>query len=127
MGTSTENVLIDAHGRPVLIDFGDLGIGPTALDPITLELSLLFHASGPARATSWPRPNRLADWGDIDAYADGSPFPGFIRACREWALEFETERGVAALAYAHAMRQFKYPDVDKDLAAMLAKAAVGIL
>ena len=42
------NVLARKDGECVIIDFGDVGDGPASLDPITLELSLLFHTSRPS-------------------------------------------------------------------------------
>ncbi|WP_435769895.1 response regulator [Nocardioides sp. SYSU DS0651] len=116
-----ENVLVDLDGRPVLIDFADTGPGPAPLDPITLELSLLFHPHGPARQSE--RPLNWADWPDVDAFAAGSAFEPFIRATRAWAYELGTEAEVMACAYAHALRQVKYDDVDSGMAVAIASAA----
>lgn len=118
-----ENVLVDSSGRPFLIDFGDLGEGSASLDPVTLELSLLFHKYGPARGTDWANNVDLADWSDLDKYVDNSPFEGFIRACRAWALSCDEFEGVHATVYAHAMRQLKYDDVDRSEAHSIAKSA----
>lgn len=118
-----ENVLVDSSGRPVLIDFGDVGRGPAALDPITLELSVVFHTLSPVPATDWLDPDLARAWGDLDRYAGASPFPVFIRACREWAMEAAGLDGVHAVAYAHAMRQLKYKDVPPELAVGIAAGA----
>lgn len=116
-----ENVLVDLDGRPVLIDFGDTGPGPTPLDPVILELSLLFHPLGPARRPehrlNWP------DWPDVDAFAAGSFFEPFIRETRAWAYELGTHAEVMACAYAHAIRQVRYLDVDSATAVAIAGAA----
>ncbi|MBB3973375.1 phosphotransferase [Hansschlegelia beijingensis] len=37
------NILFDGSGQPVLIDFGDVGVGSSCVDPVTLELSTVFH------------------------------------------------------------------------------------
>jgi CheY-like chemotaxis protein len=118
-----ENVLVDADGRPVLIDFGDTGPGFAPVDPVTLELSLLFHSSGPAR-----RMDRIGDlnwssWPDIEAFSAGSPLLPFVRATREWACEIATKAEIMAYAYAHAMRQVKYDDVDTAMAIAIAGSA----
>jgi CheY-like chemotaxis protein len=41
------NILVSESGMPLLIDYGDTQEGPHSLDPITLELSLLYHADAP--------------------------------------------------------------------------------
>jgi Ser/Thr protein kinase RdoA (MazF antagonist) len=40
-----ENVFVSDNDEPVLIDFGDVDDGSTALDPITLEFSMFTHPS----------------------------------------------------------------------------------
>ena len=37
------NVLCNDAGRAVVIDFGNVGLAPSCLDPVLLELSVLFH------------------------------------------------------------------------------------
>lgn len=118
-----ENVLVDPHQRPVLIDFGDVGPAPSAIDPITLELSLIFHSEGPARATEWAKNAAWNDWADIDAFTHGSPFEAFQRACRTWALEVAGDRATMGVAYAHAIRQLKYPDTEREIAMAIAASA----
>ena len=51
------NVLVSETGV-ALIDYSDVGLGPASFDPITLELSLLFHPSS-HRDNAWP-PARVA-------------------------------------------------------------------
>ena len=41
------NVLVDGRGQPLIIDYGDLGQHPGSLDPVTLEMSFVFHAEHP--------------------------------------------------------------------------------
>lgn len=118
-----ENVLVDSSGRPVMIDFGDAGIGPAPLDPVTLELSLIFHASSPVPAKEWLDVELARNWIDVDRFAAASPFPEFIHACRNWALEASCPAAVYAVSYAHAMRQLKYKDVRPELAVAIARSA----
>lgn len=122
-----ENVLLDVKGRPILIDFGDVRVGPSALDPVTLELSVLFHKDGPARGHRWPRTENLRAWSDVDRYAAGSPYQEFIRACRKWALETDTLDAISAVAYSHALRQLKYPDCQVDVAVGIAEGAMAAI
>ncbi|WP_162529232.1 phosphotransferase [Segeticoccus rhizosphaerae] len=114
-----ENVLIDSDGRPVLIDFGDTGIGAAVADPVTLELSLLLHRDGPARSVTWPEAVNLRNWMDLEAYIDGCPWPHFVRSCRRESLKRGSESEMAAFGYAQALRHLKYPDRQlKDVAAL---------
>lgn len=114
----------DLHGCNVLvsptdvalIDYGDVGNGPASLDPVTLELSFLFHPDAPARAGAWPSPEQARRWGELDAYLEGCPFPDFVRECRKWAVRVAAgKREVAVSAYSYLVRQLKYNDTDKGL------------
>lgn len=118
-----ENVLVDSDGRPVLIDFGDTGPGPSPLDPVTLELSLLFHRAGPVRGLPGLGDLHWAAWPDLEAFIANSDLAPFIRETRDWARELASERQILAFAYAHAVRQIKYDDVEEDWALDVASAA----
>lgn len=118
-----ENILIDGSGRPFLIDFGDLGIASSPIDPITLELSIFFHKNGPARGSQWGNDVDFSRWADVDYYATGSPFEAFIRECRAWAMETDARESVFAIAYAHAMRQLKYNDANQEVVLKIAESA----
>ncbi len=120
------NVLVAADGGPLTIDYGDLGQHPEALDPVTLELSFVFHADRPDLG-GWPSPEHASHWFDLEAYTRDSPIAKVVEACREWALEVVTPQQLAAVVYAHAVRQLKYDDTDKDLAIEIAKAAIAVL
>lgn len=114
------NVLVSADGAINLIDYGDVGEGPASLDPATLELSLLFHPVVAGAAGAWPSTDQAKAWGDLDAYLVDCPFPEFIGECRNWALRVAAgNRDVAASAYSYLVRQFKYEDTNKELAAAL--------
>jgi CheY-like chemotaxis protein len=122
------NVVFGGDGRPMLIDFGDAGGSFAALDPITLELSMIFHSQRAKLPGTWPSEARMAEWPDLDAYVADCPYAGFIRACRQWALEVSaSEEECLALAYAYAVRQLKYPDTPKGHARALIKASIGRL
>jgi CheY-like chemotaxis protein len=118
------NVLVDAEGHPVLIDFGRCGTGDAALDPVTLELSLLFHPGADDLRHDWATPERASHWSDLDEYAIGSPLEAFIRACREWAHEVAAgRREINANAYGYAVRQLQYADTNQALAVAVANSA----
>jgi CheY-like chemotaxis protein len=106
------NVLVSGSGLPVLIDFGDVGVGFSCQDPVALELSLVFHPDGVAKGISAQLVSRLNEWPDIDAYTRGNPFATVIQACREWAYrQAGSDDAVLAAAYAYAIRQLKYPTI----------------
>ncbi|MFV0797631.1 response regulator [Brucella anthropi] len=113
------NALVSDSGAAILIDYGDVGEGTASLDPITLELSTIFHPQGVERG-SWPTLEQAAQWGDLDVYLHGCPFSAFVRECRLWADAVGVgQREIAATAYAYLMRQLKYDDTDKKLALAL--------
>ncbi len=116
------NVLVSATEEVALIDYGNVGDGPASLDPVTLELSFLFHPNAPDRSGVWPSAEQTNAWGNLDVYLDNCPYPKFVRECRAWALRSAAgNREVAASAYSYLMGQLKYEDTDKDLALTLLK------
>lgn len=115
-----ENVLVSPDGSAVIIDYGDVDEGTASLDPVTLELSLLFHPKGPLRGGAWPSHAQAASWGNLDQYVQGCPAEAFVRECRSWAGRVAAgNREVAVTAFAYLMRQLKYDDTDKALALAL--------
>jgi hypothetical protein len=119
------NVLVDAHDEPVLIDFARVGEGPSCLDAITLEMSVLFHPDGKTVSAEWPSPAQVDRWDDIDTFAQGCPAEAFVRAARRWAMEVAAgRREIYATAYALCLRQLKYPDTDKVIAQGIIRAIV---
>ena len=113
------NILVSPAGV-ALIDYGDVRDGPASLDPVTLELSLLFHPDAPDGARAWPSAEQARNWGNLEAYLEDCPFPCFVQECRDWALRVGAgAREVAASAYSYLVRQLKYDDTDKDLALAL--------
>lgn len=112
------NILVSPE-HVALIDYGDVGDGPASLDPITLELSILFHPDAPSMA-AWPSNEQARAWGDLDVYLANCPFAQFVRECRAWALRVAAgNREVAATAYSYVVRQLKYKDTNKERALAL--------
>ncbi|WP_288367843.1 hypothetical protein, partial [uncultured Marinobacter sp.] len=110
------NALVAEDGRSVVIDYGDVAEGPVSFDPVTLELSLLFHPGMNETVNSeWPSLTQAEKWGNVELFLDGCPVPDFIRECRDWALDIGAgQREISASAYSYLMRQLKYPDTDKE-------------
>ena len=118
------NILCNASGRAVVIDFGNVGPAPTCIDPIILEHSVLFHKDSPFRNNSWPTIAQAEAWFDLDEYLRGCPFPEFIRKCREWASETGEPTDLPPVVYTEAVRQLKYGDTNRERALGIARAAI---
>ena len=122
------NIMVTTDGQPILIDFERSGFLPMGLDPVVLEMSLLFHDKSPFRADSWPSQEQCSQWHDIEIYAREAPLSDFVRAARAWALDAaQTEQSFLALVYCHALRQLKYGDTNKERAIAIAQAAANRL
>lgn len=119
------NVLVRTEdAAAVIIDYGSVSSAPVAVDPVTLELSCLFHPESAVRRLDWPSVEQTRRWASAVDFSDGSPIPKFVSSCREWAHERSASDGeVFAVAYAYAARQLKYADVDPLLAGAIAEAA----
>lgn len=120
------NVLIDGQGNPMIIDYGDVGTQPALLDPVTLELSFLFHQDHP-QLGGWPTPRQALEWFNLPVYLRDSPVSDAIVACREWSASIGTDLELAAMVYVYSVRQLKYPDTNKALALRIAEAAANVL
>jgi CheY-like chemotaxis protein len=119
------NVVFDAMQRAMLIDFGDTGTSYAAADPVTLELSTVFHSQHANLPAGWPVEVNLLAWPDVAVFTGGCTFAPFIQACREWAnAEAGSPDEVIAVGYGYAMRQLKYPDTDKRLARALIRSCI---
>lgn len=111
-----ENIRVAGSGAAVCIDFAEVGEGPAGLDPLTLELSFVFHLRGPARGSQWPSVEQAEQWWDLPSYLIGCPFPATVTACREWArAAVASEREMASAVYSYALRQLRYDDTPRDL------------
>jgi thiamine kinase-like enzyme len=118
------NVLFDASGRPMVIDYPDTGDAIASLDPIALELSTIFHKDAPDRA-GWPTEGQAAKWTNVDAFCAGAAYEPFIGSCRAWAEGVAASpQEVLAVAYSYALRQLKYDDTDKGLARAIVNACI---
>lgn len=124
------NVLVSNVGEPLLIDFGETARMSAAVDPVTLELSPVFHPDSPVRDQGWPSVDQATRWHDLDAYIDNSPIADYVRRCREWTYDPGTSAGdreVASVVYAYAARQLKHPRTNRDLAVALIEGAFDLL
>jgi DNA-binding NarL/FixJ family response regulator len=103
------NVLVKSSGEAVVIDFGDAGQGFTALDPIALELSLVFHPDAKKLGLRDSLIGNLDAWPDVDRFTADCKLKPTISACRDWAHDVGGgDLAVLAAAYAYAFRQLKY-------------------
>jgi hypothetical protein len=122
------NVVFAERDQAMLIDFGDAGTSFSALDPITLELSTIFHSQHAMLPPGWPSEQNIADWAAPERFTEGCAFGPFVSACRQWALsDAGSPEEVVAIAYAYAIRQLKYRDTDKARARALIRACVAYL
>lgn len=111
-----ENVLINAKGEAVLIDFGSAGAGCASLDPVTLELSSFLHPESPA-PPAWLDVAAARAWPDLGAYTGGQERAAFASACRTWASDSAAGYNeVCAIAYSYAFRQLQYRNDRSGLA-----------
>jgi CheY-like chemotaxis protein len=119
------NVLVNGQGEPTLIDYGEVISANAALDPVTLELSVLYHPAMAGSLGAWPTVEQAQAWKDLDTYCEACPVVGFVRACRAWAIEVSAgEAEILASAYAYSMRQVKYRDHASELAVHVAQGCL---
>jgi len=119
------NVVFDERGQAMLIDFGDTGASYASADPVTLELSTVFHSQRARLPADWPGEENMLAWPNLAVFVRGCRFEPFIQACRTWAdAEAGSPDEVIAVGYAYAMRQLKYPDTDKRLARALIRSCI---
>jgi CheY-like chemotaxis protein len=110
------NILVDADGRPLLIDFAAVVDGPASLDPVLLEMSLVFHPYG-RRVLGSPEELVESDWTDQESYCAAVPSSEVASFCRDWAYEVAGSEGeVLAVAYGWALRQLMYEKSNGPLA-----------
>lgn len=110
------NVLVKPSGEAILIDYGDAGPGFTCADPVTLELSLIFHPDAQKFGLHSDLTSALAAWPDTDVYSVGSPLRDMVVSCRDWAHDLGgSDLAVLGQAYAFGVRQLKYKTVGHDI------------
>jgi hypothetical protein len=120
-----DNVLLNAQDQPILIDYGDVGDHHAAIDPITLELSFIFHPNSHFQQLKWPTCEQVSHWCDLTSYLPDSPISRFISTCRNWAYDVAPgNRSFYAMAYCHLIRQFKYNNTDKAIARTMLAALI---
>ena len=123
-----ENVLVGSNKEPVLIDFGSVGMGPSCLDPLTLELALLFHPDCKRVVGDWPSPDHAKRWNTIEDYVAACPYKDFVREVRLWAEEEAGgKRALYGTVYAIALRQLKFPGTDRRLVRALCQMAISMV
>lgn len=121
------NVIVRPDGTPILIDFGRTGYYSQVLDPITLELALLFHPAARQICGQWPTIDQASNWDNLEDFVAGCPIPEYVRHCRQWTTDLAlTPREVAAVAYSVAVRQLRFKDTSPELARAIAENAIGI-
>jgi len=118
------NVLCKPDRSPVIVDFANVHRAPTCLNPVQLELSVLFHSNSPLRYSEWPTTDQAESWFDLDIYLTNCPAPRFIETCRMWAQSASLNEDLIPVVYAEAARQLKYKDTNHERAIAIVKAAV---
>jgi CheY-like chemotaxis protein len=118
------NILVNQSDEPRMIDFGSVGMATAALDPVTLELSFLFHPAAPAAAKdAWPNVDELLDLGNRPKYLERCPVKAFIEECREWAIAVSGSNAeFFATAYGYAVRQLMYDGTNQEFAIAIVTA-----
>ncbi len=115
-----ENVLVNDACEPMLIDYGDVRRTSGCLDPLTLELSTVFHPAARTVRGAWPTETQASSWEDLDTYVESCPFEGYIRECRKWTMDVAASREeIAAVLLSYCLRQLRYPECPKPLARTL--------
>jgi CheY-like chemotaxis protein len=119
------NVVFDQRGGAMIIDFGDAGQSFASVDPVTLELSTIFHIQSRRLPAGWPPEDRIGQWSNLETFVEACAFADFVRACRIWAQSVAgSPQEIAAVAYAYALRQLKYGDTPKPLARALIRHCI---
>lgn len=117
------NVIASDAGDARLIDYGLVSEAPASLDPVTLELSPIFHPKGPAYDAEWPTVEDCKQWIHRKEFLQSSPFAGYSQKCRDWAFsEAGSNAEVLATAYAYAIRQLSYEATDVERARGIVQA-----
>lgn len=120
-----ENVCVDTNRRVMMIDYGAVGVLPSAIDAVTLELSPFFHPHGLQSATRWSPGGGDIDWFDRKLFCELSTIPRYIGASRDWAhAEGFGDREVLACAYIYVVGQLQFPKADRSLGRALAAGIV---
>ena len=118
------NVLVTDDLRAILIDFGRVGLGHNAIDPVTLELSAVLHPDAKLDLAGWPTVHQAERWNERALFLEGCPIGPFITACRDWSDEASRgDRETDAAVYGFGLRELLFDDVDLSLAAAFSRGA----
>lgn len=116
-----ENILVVDGTRPLLVDFAYTDVAPAVVDPVTLEMSFLFHPASPLVRDG--RAVRYENWAEGN-YLPDTRHESVVQRCRAWAGEGRDKREFLAMSYAHALRHLKHVDtVAPDQALAVARSA----
>jgi CheY-like chemotaxis protein len=117
------NVLVDHDARPRMIDFGSVGQATAAVDPVTLEFSLMFHPAAPTFNDGWPSTDDLLALDNRPVYLERCPIRAYVEACRTWSIAVAGSNAeFFATAYGYAVRQLRYENTNKDFALAIIQA-----
>jgi CheY-like chemotaxis protein len=119
-----KNVLVSVNCEPMLIDYADVRQTTGCLDPVTLELSAVFHPAAQGARAGWPTEVQAESWFDLDAYVENCPFDDYVRACRQWTTSVAASPiEIDAVVLSYSLRQLRYPECPRPIATALIKAA----
>jgi len=103
----------------ILIDYGDVKEAPACLDPITLELSLLFHPKGPLLVGNKISEPMVDSFLSDSLQIDDDYCLDYINECRKWTSDKSIGRKeILSVRYAYLIRQLKY-DTNPEVASKL--------
>lgn len=102
------NILVKDE-TAILIDYGDVKEAPACLDPITLELSLLFHPKGPLLVGNKISKAMIDSFLGENLQIDDDYCLDYINECRKWISDKSVgKKEVLSMRYAYLIRQLKY-------------------
>ncbi|WP_151742576.1 response regulator [Acinetobacter seifertii] len=102
------NILVKDE-TAILIDYGDVKEAPSCLDPITLELSLLFHPKGPLLVSNKISDVMIESFFSENLKIEDSYCHDYINECRKWISDKSIgKKEVLSVRYAYLIRQLKY-------------------
>jgi CheY-like chemotaxis protein len=118
------NILVTQDRRAILIDFGRVGLAFNAVDPVTLELSVILHPDAKLDLGGWPTHEQAERWNERACFLEDCPIVPFIVACRGWSDGASRgDRETDAAVYGFGLRQLLFDDVDRALAAAFSRGA----
>lgn len=117
-----KNILVSDINQPIIIDYGDVKIGPSTIDPVTMELSAYFH---PATCGQFLPDRKLAQVWFHEDFFKHSNFPKTAKYLRTWSNENKfLDREYIAVVYGYSIRQLTYQGVNKEFALSLIRSAI---